>query len=251
MITIDPNKICYIFDVDGTLTDPRQQMTPQFAEEFKVWSEGKQCVIATGSDFMKTKQQVPQDILSIFKYTFCCMANDVRDSNGKPIYKSNFTIPADLEDFLASFLMWTKFPYTCGHHIEFRTGMINFSVVGRNASMEQRNEYNKWDNLNGERRQIADFINKKFPTLEASIGGSISVDIIEQGCDKGQVIHYLENAGATKVVFVGDRCFPEGNDYGIIRELKKSDLAFEWYNVSGPNDTLGLIRLNPVFGGGK
>ena len=251
MIKIDPNKICYIFDVDGTLTEPRQKMTAKFCEEFKVWIEDKQCIVATGSDYIKTKQQVPKDILSIFKYTFCCMGNDIRDSNENVIHKSDFTIPSDLEDFLANFLMWTKFPYKCGHHIEFRTGMINFSVVGRNATTEQRNEYNKWDNLNGERKHIADFINNNFPTLEASIGGSISVDIIEQGCDKGQVIHYLENAGVTKVVFVGDRCFPGGNDYGIIRELKKSDLAFEWYNVSGPDDTLGLIRLNPVFGGGK
>ena len=71
MITIDPNKICYIFDVDGTLTEPRQQMSPDFLREFKAWSEDKQCIIATGSDFLKTKQQVPQDILSDFKYIFC------------------------------------------------------------------------------------------------------------------------------------------------------------------------------------
>lgn len=251
MITIDPNKICYIFDVDGTLTEPRQQMTTQFAREFRVWSEDKQCIVATGSDYIKTKEQVPQDILSIFKYTFCCMANELRDQKGTVVEKSDFIIPADLEDSLANFLLCTKFPYKCGNHIEFRTGMVNFSIVGRNATSGQRQEYNKWDNLNGERKKIADFINKSFPTLEASIGGSISVDVIEQGCDKGQVIHYLENAGVTKVVFVGDRCFPGGNDYGIIRELKKSDLAFEWYNVSGPEDTLGLIRLNPVFGGGK
>jgi len=251
MITVDPNKICYIFDVDGTLTEPRQEMTEEFLEEFKTWLEGKQCIIATGSDYLKTKQQVPQDVLSLFKYTFCCMANEVRNPKGTIIEKSDFIIPVDLEDCLANFLMWTKFPYKCGHHIEFRTGMVNFSIVGRNATIEQRNEYSKWDNLNGERKHIADFINSNFPTLEASIGGSISVDIIEQGCDKGQVVHYLENAGVTKVVFVGDRCFPGGNDYGLIRELKKSDLAFEWYNVSGPDDTLGLIRVNEVFGGGK
>ena len=251
MIKIDPNKICYIFDVDGTLTEPRQEMNSQFKEEFKVWLEDKQAIIATGSDYNKTKEQVPRDILSLFEYTFCCMANEVRNSKGTILERSDFIIPAELEDSLANFLMWTKFPYKCGNHIEFRTGMVNFSIVGRRATLEQRKEYNKWDNLNEERKKIADFINKSFPTLEASIGGSISVDIIEQGCDKGQVVHYLENAGVTKVVFVGDRCFPGGNDYGIIRELKKSDLAFEWYNVSGPDDTLGLIRLNPVFGGGK
>jgi len=79
------------------------------------------------------------------------------------------------------------------------------------------------------------------------VGGSISIDIITKGKDKGQVINCLENMGAKKIVFVGDRCFPGGNDYGMIRELKKSKLAFEWYNVTTPKETFELLRDNKVF----
>jgi phosphomannomutase len=179
------------------------------------------------------------------------MGNESRDAKGEIIEKSNFEIPSELELYLAKFLNDTKFPYKSGNHIELRTGMVNFSVVGRNATTHQRSEYNQWDNLNGERQKIANFINKTFPTLEASIGGSISIDIIEKDSDKGQVVRRLSKAGCTKVVFVGDRYFPGGNDYGIIRELKKSNLAFEWYNVEGPQDTLELIKVNEVFEGGK
>ena len=64
-------------------------------------------------------------------------------------------------------------------------------------------------------------------------------------------MNYLENQGAMKIVFVGDRCFPGGNDWGIIRELKKSNLAFEWYQVDSPIETLALLRTNKVFDGGK
>jgi hydroxymethylpyrimidine pyrophosphatase-like HAD family hydrolase len=129
--------------------------------------------------------------------------------------------------------------------------MINFSTVGRNADFEQRKTYNLWDQTERERETIAEFINENYPTLNATVGGSISIDIIEEGCDKGQVVHYLENAGATKIVFVGDKCYPGGNDHGIIRELQKSNLAFEWYNVDGPEETLRLLRTNKVFDGGK
>lgn len=251
MITIDPNKICYIFDVDGTLTEPRKQMGGIFAREFSLWAKGKQCIIATGSDFIKTKEQVPSDVLKTFEYIFCCMGNELRVGLDKVIHKSNFQIPLELEHELQEFLRNSKFEYKCGRHLEFRTGMLNFSIVGRNATMTQRREYNQWDKIHGERKKIANFINKQFPTLEATVGGSISIDIIEQGQDKGQVINYLDNAGATKVVFVGDKCFPGGNDWGIIRELQKTDIAFEWYNVDNPEDTLRLIRLNEVFGGGK
>lgn len=251
MITVDPNKVCYIFDVDGTLTEPRQPMTPAFAKEFREWSTNKQCFVSTGSDFPKTKEQVPQSILNCFEDIFCCMGNEIRKPNGTVVSKSNFVIPDALEVDLAVFLERTNFAYKTGNHLEFRTGMVNFSIVGRNATMEQRNEYNTWDNIYMERAKIAEFINQNYPALEASVGGSISIDIIEFGCDKGQTVHHLQEAGATKIVFVGDRCAPGGNDYGIIRELEKSGLPFDWYNVEGPEDTLKLIRTDKVFDGGK
>ena len=251
MITIDPNKICYIFDVDGTLTEPRQKMSSKFANEFISWMKDKQTFVATGSDYNKTKDQVPWDVLDKFNNIFCCMGNEVRGEYGKVIYKSSFVLPPELDYDLARILKESKYPVRTGNHIEFRTGMINFSIIGRQADFPQRKHYEKWDYVEKERERIADFINKNYPTLNASVGGSISIDIIEEGCDKGQVIHHLENAGANKVVFVGDRCYPGGNDWGLIRELKKSNLAFEWYQVESPEETLALLRMNKVFDGGK
>lgn len=251
MITIDPNKVCYIFDVDGTLTESRLKMSSSFANEFLLWSKNKQCFIATGSDYGKTKEQVPWDVLDIFKNIFCCMGNEVREEYGKVISKSNFVLPSKLETDLSEILQNSSYHTKTGKHLEFRTGMVNFSIVGRNADHHDRAAYNKWDSKNKERETIVNFINENYPTLNASIGGSISIDIIEEGCDKGQIIHILENSGAQKVVFVGDRCFPGGNDWGIVRELKKSTLAFEWYQVDGPKQTLSLLRTNKVFDGGK
>lgn len=248
---VESNKICYVFDVDGTLTEPRKKMSSSFANELSAWMKGKQCYIATGSDYNKTREQVPLDILDEFEYIFCCMGNEMRGKHGKVLEKSNFILPTSLEDDLAKFLQNSKFLNKTGNHLEFRTGMVNFSVVGRNANHDEREEYNLWDNKNLERKRICHFINKNYPTLNASVGGSISIDIIEEGSDKGQVVHRLENAGATKIVFVGDRCYPGGNDWGIVRELKKSNLAFEWYQVDGPKETLSLLRTNKVFDGGK
>jgi len=248
---IDSNKTCFIFDVDGTLTKPRQKMEQKFEREFFEWVKNKQVFLATGSDYPKTQYQVPLNILRSMKMIFCCMGNETRNSNGLIAEKSKFVIPEELNLDLMKILDNSPYLKKVGNHIEFRTGMINFSIVGRNATMIERDEYNKWDLVNQERSKIVNFINKKYPTLNASVGGSISIDIIEEGKDKGQIIHYLENVGATKVVFVGDRCEPGGNDHGIIRELCKSNLAFEWYNVNGPHETLTLIRTNKVFDGGK
>ena len=161
---IDPNKICYIFDVDGTLTFPRQKIEQSFEREFFQWAKEKQLFIATGSDFDKTKQQVPQNIINCFKAVFCCMGNEMRAPNGNIIEKSNFVIPDDLDDDLQAILKNSQYPKKTGNHIEFRTGMINFSTVGRRANLKERKEYNQWDMNVGERQEIADFINENYPT---------------------------------------------------------------------------------------
>jgi len=244
---INENKICYIFDLDGTLSEPRKKVEKKNKDFFLQWANNKQCFICTGSDFRKVKQQVDQEMLDKFMAIFCCMGNSTHTSAGGEIRKVNFMVPDDLNLLLEEFMVKSKFPYRTGNHFEVRPGMLNFSIVGRDATSEQRQEYKEFDEQNLERVMIAKVINEEYSDLEASIGGSISIDIIPKGRDKGQVVSFLRSSGAEKIVFVGDRCFPGGNDHGIIRELKKSDMAFEWYNVSSVKETYTLIKENKVF----
>jgi phosphomannomutase len=246
---IDSNKTCFIFDVDGTLSEPRQEVKQEHKKIFINWAKNKQCFISTGSDFVKVKQQIEQNMLDCFKSIYCCMGNETRNSKGFITRQNHFIVPDDLNLDLENFIRHSLFEYRTGRHFEVRTGMVNFSVVGRNATPQQRKEYYEWDQNVGERIKMASFINDMYPDLEASVGGSISIDIIKKGCDKGQVVHHLQGSGAEKIVFVGDRCFPGGNDYGIIRELKNTTLEFEWYNVSSPNETYNLIKKNEIFRG--
>ena len=238
---------CYIFDVDGTLTEPREKMNPKFAKQFVKWSQvrrarGDYFYIATGSDFSKTKQQLPQEVLDIFDGIFCCMGNELRDSSGKILKRSKFIIPDDLSADLERILVDSEYTPKTGTHIEFRTGMVNFSTVGRNASTKTRKAYNKWDSKHLERQQIADYINKNYPNLEASVGGSISIDIIEKGKDKGQIIPWLIDKGFSNIIFFGDRCFEGGNDWGIVRELQKCNVIHQWFNIDGPSLILPLLN---------
>ena len=70
--------------------------------------------------------------------------------------------------------------------------MLNFSVVGRNASEEQREAYSKWDKSHMERYSLTQDIRREFPNLDAAIGGRISIDIYPRGNDKGQAIKDLK-----------------------------------------------------------
>ena len=79
-----------------------------------------------------------------------------------------------------------------GNHIEDRGSMLNFSIVGRNCSLEQRMEYFEYDNRTGERESIANEINHRWDNIEAVIGGQISIDITPKGMNKSQVLDQIK-----------------------------------------------------------
>lgn len=56
-------------------------------------------------------------------------------------------------------------PAMRGTFIEFRTGMINVSPVGRNASNAERNEFEKWDKESGCRTKMVEALRKAFPDI--------------------------------------------------------------------------------------
>ena len=64
---IDSNKTCFVFDVDGTLSEPRQKVKQDHKDFFINWAKDKQCFIATGSDFTKVREQIDIDMLNYFK----------------------------------------------------------------------------------------------------------------------------------------------------------------------------------------
>lgn len=50
-----------------------------------------------------------------------------------------------------------------GTFIEFRNGMINVSPVGRNASKEERDEYEAWDKKTNTRANMIAALKTEFP----------------------------------------------------------------------------------------
>ena len=56
-------------------------------------------------------------------------------------------------------------PAMRGTFIEFRTGMINVSPVGRNASTAERDEFEAWDQKTRCREKMVEALKKEFPDL--------------------------------------------------------------------------------------
>jgi len=224
-----------MFDVDGTLTEPRQKMSQEFQKFFTDWMEGKIVYLVTGSDIQKLKEQVPQTILDKCEGLFVCMGNELYQQN-KVVYKNDYVFPETLVEWLREQIKVSKYDELFETNFEFRTGMMNFSIVGRQATKEQRERYYKWDSQNKERQHISNYINKTHPDLEACVGGQISIDIQPKGKDKRQSLDWIKTKHSEPVYFFGDRCEPGGNDYGLAKELSNLHSGGYYRNVRHPED---------------
>ena len=118
--------------------------------------------------------------------------------------------------------------------------MINFSTVGRDANNPQRLAYYEWDKIHMERENIKNDINKRFPDLQASIGGHISIDIYPRGADKSQASNDLRQQYET-IHFFGDKTEYGGNDYPIALAVELGKLGTV-NQVNGWEHTWSLLK---------
>lgn len=71
----------------------------------------------------------------------------------------------DLINFCLKYISELHLPFKRGTFIEFRTGMINISPVGRNCTKEERIQFYEYDLEHQIRQKFIQAIKKEFPDL--------------------------------------------------------------------------------------
>lgn len=228
----------FLFDVDGTLTPPREKIEKEFELFFGQWvgyqkSKLNKVFLVTGSDRKKTKSQLTTPLLRLVNGVYQNCGNQLYIRNSL-IKEFNWKMPSslhlDILEILESSIWFGK----AGKNIEERVGMINISTVGREADALLRKQYFEWDKIEQERKKIADTLSRKYTELSFDIGGEISIDIYPKGNDKSQVLKDMNG----KTIFFGDRCEKGGNDFEI------AIMSDRFYNVSGWEQTKKIILAN-------
>ena len=240
----------FIFDVDGTLTPSRLPMTEKFQRFFKEWSNKNKFYLVTGSNIEKLQEQMCMYDIEA-EGIFTCCGNQfwrpdphITNISAELIYDNEFKVSRKLKKLLGTILSNSIYPHRYGNHIEDRGSMVNFSIVGRDCSQEQREEYFKWDNEKGERKIIAQAIKEKFPDLDAVIGGQISIDIYPKGNDKSQILDIIEQDRLVKpdeYIFIGDRTMEGGNDYPLAKLMEKTDNC-SYHQTEGWEETMQILK---------
>ncbi len=247
--------VALLFDMDGTLTDARQPITNDVVEALRSTRAGIKRHLVTGSDMCKIEEQIPQEILlELFSRVYACNGTRVyncdldMDDENLPIEPElihrvtlvDHYSEADLNHVMNVLLKTAANTHTkvkTGTFVEWRESQINFSVVGRNCTTAQREDYVKWDKKSGERKKIIDQLREEFKGwgLSFRLGGQISIDVTREGWDKS---YAFENMIETpdQCIFFGDKICQDGNDLDIAMKC-----AY-YHEVEGPADLILFLQ---------
>jgi phosphomannomutase len=243
-----------LFDVDGTLSLSRRVASPEMIATLAALRQKVAIGYVGGSDLSKQQEQLgaaDRPVTSMFDFSF--------SENGLTAWKLGQELPKtsfiqwigeeqykELVNFILHYVADLDIPVKRGTFVEFRNGMINVSPIGRNANLQERLDFEKYDLQNGIRKAFIAKLKERFSHLDLtySIGGQLSFDVFPVGWDKTYCLRHLEaeakKAGGIEyktIHFFGDKAFEGGNDWEIYTDKRVTGHA-----VKDPEDTRRILK---------
>lgn len=238
--------ILFLFDVDGTLTKPRQRIS----EDLKNFLLNKvktrvQVGLVSGSDYSKIVEQMDgESVTNEFDYVFCengvvqYRQGKLKSSESILSYIGESTLQRVI-NFALGYMSRLELPAKRGNFVEFRSSMINICPVGRSCSQAERDEFSAFDKQHNVRAKFVEALQNEFKDskLSFALGGQISVDVFPKGWDKTYCLKHLEGENFSEIYFYGDKTSLGGNDYEIY-----NDERTKGYTVISPEDTKEQLK---------
>jgi len=231
-----------LFDVDDTLTKPRNLIKQEMVEALEALKKKVYIAAVGGSNLHKISEQLGPDVTASLDYVFS--ENGLYTlKEGKFLAKENISVflaednLKKLINFCLRYIADLDIPIKRGTFIEYRSGMLNVSPIGRNCSQEEREEFEKYDKEAKIRENFIKVLKEKFADLNLNyaIGGQISFDVFPKGWDKTYCLRFLDEF--QNIYFFGDKTYPGGNDYEIYSHERTKG-----YSVENPAETLRYLK---------
>jgi len=267
-VDTDEPSIIVLFDVDGTLTPPRQQITLGVIKMLKrLLREGgvTQIGAITGSPLLLMQEQLDPlfqsltggmgDLIDLFPCngTQHVVWDDIEKNfirisdvsmldelGARTMQQLMLSLVALQSNFCQKFVELHDLPLT-GGFIEYRGSLVNWCPIGRNASFQQRRAFIAADTEHDIRKYCLEQIQQEFETsglgekISVVTGGQTSFDIYPIGWDKRFVLKHISKEFTW---FVGDKCEPGGNDCEIYDFFKSYGRA---YQTQSPEETIRIV----------
>ena len=237
-----------MFDLDQTLTESKQPLTPHMAELLaRLLVKTRVAVISGGGLPQFLKQVVDQlspDVKLSHLYllpTSGATLYEWRDGAWQKVYEEELSekdaakVARAIRAVAAETGLVDFSIPSYGERIEYRGSQVTFSANGQEAPLEIKA---RWDPDKSKRRMLQKVLSACLPDFSVGMGGSNSVDITYKGIDKAYGLTKLAerlNVPVGEIVYVGDQLTPGGNDEAVLRTLAKTRA------VNGPSETALFI----------
>ena len=233
-----------LFDLDGTLTLPREKIQQDMIEtllEIKK-QDNWQIGIVGGGTLEHMEDQLGEFIKEI-DYIFS-------ENGTKTLYKNKLIFEEKIKDiigneaikeianFCLKYMSEVELPFKRGTFFELRTGLANICPMGRNCTYEERLFFVEYDEKHKILKKFRDELDANYSkkyNLVFSLGSSVSIDMFIEGYRKPFCLQFIKNKD---IYFFGDKTSPGGNDY----EISIDNRIKESFTVKNPHDTICLLN---------
>ena len=233
-----------IADVDDTICETCQQISPEMAEQVsRMIRQGYLFVFISGTkseDLQKmisSRVKEKHHLLATMGTNYSIIEKDTVNT----IYNNSFS-PEEKEEIITALQkLISNYEIismtTPEDQLQDRNSQITLSALGRNAPIETKKKYDP----SGEKRKIwVDFLKQHLDEnkYDIKIGGTTSIDITRKGLDKEWGIKTFaehHKIALSSIVFFGDKIFSGGNDFPATKIV-------DCISVKSPQETLQQMR---------
>ncbi|MBS3111797.1 HAD-IIB family hydrolase [Candidatus Woesearchaeota archaeon] len=237
-----------VFDVDGTIVESTQELGEEFQKIFLTLNNKFSLVFISGTNKTELNRMVSSKLGSIDHFIISnsgSICDKIESKKTFNLWKDSLE-EKDKEKIKNSLNLLSKeynlIPITSKEdQILDRGSQITFSILGRNAPLEKKKNY---DPDTSKRKSFIQFLNNNGLNEEydLKIGGTTSIDITLKGINKEYGLKkFMEINKLLKdqIIFFGDQLEEGGNDFPV----KK--LGIRTIKVKNPKDC--LEKLNPFL----
>ena len=238
-------KSIIIADVDDTICDSCQQISPEMAQQINHMIEHDyQFAFISGTKNTELQQMISSRITEphhLLGTTGTKYVKINQNNNPQIIYSHTFTPSEKNEIITALNALITTYNIqshtTKEDQLQDRDSQLTLSAIGRHAPSEIKAQFDPNGTI---RLQWIEFLKQHLDETkyDINIGGTTSIDITRKGLNKEWGIRTFlnhNNFNPNHVLFFGDKLRPGGNDYPATKIV-------DCIAVRNPKDTLERLK---------
>ena len=241
-------KTLFLFDIDGTLCEPKLEVKENMVQQLKNLSEMKDIELAcvTCNNMENAKRELKDSfpyfsdyytengVVSYDKDQKIVQQGSMKELLGKEKYDT-------LIKYFYDYIETIDVPFKVGNYLDERSAVINVSAVGNPVTLEQREQMRVWESEKHPIEKFRKACEEKFGKeygLRFTKGGIKSFDVFPAGWDKTYCLKFIKEKGFDNIIFFGDNTYPGGADY----DLAINENITRGISVKGPEDTIKKIN---------